>query len=161
PLVLFAAPLLMLSLAAADAGTVEAELEERFAEDPAAAALAKRLYVQGGYVVSTLPGEEEFEGGYRGVIHVVPQLPVASERRDLEWAAAALQSQAELCAGIEKTAGVAPRYRWRGLELRFFKSVKRRTPAAFALGSTVSYNVNGTLNGSERQVRDLLFHEVF
>ena len=154
-------PLLLWCLAAADAGTVEAELEARFAADPAAAALAKRLYANAGHVMTALPAAEDFEGGYRGVIRLEPQLPVGPERRHLQFVAAALDTYDALFAGVEKTAGAAPRYRWQRLTFQFFKSVKRRTPAAFAQGWTVSYNVNGTLNGSEAQVTSLLFHEIF
>lgn len=153
--------LLPLLLAAAPDAGIAGLLEERFAADPAAHALAKALYEKHGDVTGPLDAEEDMEGGYRGVIHLVPVLPVGKERAHLERVAAALGEYEGFFAAIEKEAGAAPRYRWRDLELKFFKSVKRRTPAAFASRWTISYNVNGTLNGSDRQVRDLLFHELF
>jgi len=140
---------------------IEAELDETFASDAAALKLAKELYARSGHIVSALPQAEDFDGGYRGVIRIVPQLPVGSERRHLEYVAAVLATYDEFFAALEQAAGKAPRYRWRNLRLQFFKSVKRKTPAAFASNWTVSYNVNGTLNGSEKQVRDLMFHELF
>ena len=39
----------------------------------------------------------------------------------------------------------APAYRWRALQLRFVRSVGKRTPSAYALGWIVEYNVEGSL----------------
>lgn len=58
-------------------------------------------------------------------------------------------------------AGSRPPYRWRALALRFFRSVGRVTPSAYASDWHVSYNVSGSLLGSEAGVRDTLFHEIF
>jgi hypothetical protein len=135
-------------------------MRRRLAEDPQAVKLALDLFEKTGHVVGVLP-EEDFEGGYRGVIHLVPQLPVGPERRHLEFAAGALSDIDAFLVDTEQLAGGAVPYRWRALELRFFRSIKKRTPAAFAIDWTVSYNVNGTLNGSLPVVRGLLFHEIF
>ncbi len=145
---------------ATDGGPIPCLLAARYAQDPAAAKVARALWENSGDVAGVLP-EEDFEGGYRGVIHLVPQLAVGPERHHLEWVAQALADYDAFFAGLEATAGRAPHYRWQGLGLRFFRSVGKRTPAAFAQGWTVSYNVHGTLNGSARAVRDLLFHELF
>lgn len=135
-------------------------LRTKLASDPAAVALALGLYDTQGHVVGLLP-EQDFEGGYRGVIHLVPQWPVGPERRHLEFTAGALSDIDAFLVDTERLAGAPLAYRWRALQLRFFKSIKRRTPAAFAIDWTVSYNVNGTLNGSLPVVRGLLFHELF
>lgn len=143
-----------------DGGVIPCLLDARFAKDPAAAAVARQLYERAGDVVGLQP-EEDFEGGYRGVIRIVPELPIGPLRQHLEWTAAALGDFDDFFAGLEKTAGHRPRYRWQGLELHYYRSLVKRTPAAFAHDWSVSYNVNGTLNGSARAVRDLLFHELF
>lgn len=146
-------------------------LKNALGGDPKALELARRLYEQQGHLVGVLP-EEDFEGGYRGVIHLVPQLPIGSERKHLEFVTGALdeidaflsdtQQRAKEQAALRSDADPAPfAYRWKPLGLRFFRSVKKRTPAAFAVDWTVSYNVNGTLNGSLPVVRSLLFHEIF
>jgi hypothetical protein len=142
-----------------DAGIAEV-LKAGLARDPEAAKVAIDLYAQAGDVVGILP-EQDMEGGYRGRIHLVPQLPVGPERKHLEYTAAALLDLDAFFAALAKRSGRLANYRWRGLEVRFFRSLKKRTPAAFAEGWSVSYNVNGTLNGSSRAVRDLLFHELF
>jgi hypothetical protein len=143
-----------------DAARVRCLVGLHLADDPAAVRLATTLHERTGHVVGVLP-EQDFEGGYRGVIHLVPQRPVGAERRHLEYAAQALLDIDAFLVDTEAKAGAPLAYRWRGFELRFFRSLKKRTPAAFAIDWTVSYNVNGTLNGSLPVVRGLLFHEVF
>jgi hypothetical protein len=135
-------------------------LAKHLAADPAAVTLATTLFDRAGHVVGVLP-EEDFNGGYRGVIHLVPQRPIGPERKHLEFAAQALLDIDAFLTDTQSLAEVPLAYRWRALELRFFRSIKKRTPAAFAVDWTVSYNVNGTLNGSLPVVRGLLFHEVF
>ncbi len=145
-------------------------MKARLSDDPQATKLALALFETAGHVVGVLP-EQDFEGGYRGMIHLVPQLPIGAERKHLEFTAGALteidaflSDTERLSASLtdeQRLAGVAFRYRWRVLELRFFRSLKKRTPAAFAIDWTVSYNTNGTLNGSLPVVRSLLFHEIF
>jgi hypothetical protein len=143
-----------------DGGAEDAQirclLAARYVEDPAAAKLALALYAESGTVVGILP-EQDFDGAYRGQLHLVPKLPVGAHRKHLAWAAGALQDY----TAFFKALGGTPRYRWAPLEFRFFESVKRRTPSAFAIAWSVSYNVNGSLFTSEAAVRSTLFHEVF
>lgn len=143
-----------------DSGT-EAEqisclIAARYAKDPLAAKAALALYAHSGTVMGVLP-EQNFDGGYRGKLHLVPHLPVGPDRKHLEWAALALEDFDAFFTGL----GGKPNYRWRALDFRFFESVKRRTPSAFAVDWAVAYNVSGSLFGSEAGVRGTLFHEVF
>lgn len=128
----------------------------RYAKDPIAAKLAADFYAHSGTVMGVLP-EQDFEGGYRGRLHLIPRLPVGRERKHLEWAAGALLDFERFFSAL----GGTPHYRWRALDFRFFESVKRRTPSAFAVDWAVAYNVSGSLFGSEAGVRGTLFHEVF
>lgn len=143
-----------------EAGRILCLLARRYARDPAAARLASELYRRTGSVAGLLP-EQDFEGGYRGMIHLVPHVPAGESRKHLEFVSAALLGYDDFFADLTAQAGAPPRYRWRDLSLRFYSSVKKRTPAAFAVNWTVSYNVNGTLNHSPTVVRELLFHEIF
>jgi hypothetical protein len=59
------------------------------------------------------------------------------------------------------TKRAAPRYRWRNLTLRFFRSVGNTTPNAFAQGWTIAYNVHGSIDTNPDQTRETLFHEIF
>ncbi len=145
---------------ARDADRLRCLLTARFAADADAGRVAVELLERAGDVVGLLP-EEDFEGGYRGMIHLVPALPAGPERKHLEWTAQALFELDPFFARLQASSPEPLRYRWTGLELVFFRSVGKRTPAAFAQGWAVSYNVNGTLNGSPELVRSLLFHELF
>ncbi len=128
----------------------------RYAKDPAASKVAASLYAASGTVMGVLP-EQDFDGGYRGKLHLIPRLPIGADRRHLEWAAGALLD----FETFFKDLGGKPNYRWRALDFRFFESVKRRTPSAYAVDWAVAYNVSGSLFGSEPGVRGTLFHEVF
>ena len=99
------------------------------------------------------------EGGFRGQIHLVPEVPIGKHRRHLAWVAEATQDFEAFFASLSAPAPV--RYRVRPLGFRFFRSVGRATPSAFADGWDVSYNVSGSLHGSADAVRETLFHEVF
>jgi hypothetical protein len=143
-----------------EASRIRCLLARRYAGDPDAFKLAAELYRRTGSVAGLLP-EQDFEGGYRGIIHLVPHVPQGETRKHLAWVSAALLGFDDFFADIEAQAGAPARYRWQALQLRFYRSVKKRTPAAFAHGWTVSYNVNGTLNHGPGVVRDLLFHEIF
>jgi hypothetical protein len=99
------------------------------------------------------------EGGFRGLIHLVPEVPVGKHRRHLAWVA---EATSDFDAFFAKLAPREPvRYRVHPLEFRFFRSVGRTTPSAYAEGWSVSYNVSGSLNHTADAVRETLFHEIF
>lgn len=151
-----------------ESGTSDAEriaclLDVRYRGDARAARIARELYAKTGSVAGLLPGQS-MDGAYRGLIHLVPHLPVKAQRKHLEWLTAAMtEIDAFLIAHAPPAAPGASsmRYRWRDLDVRFFRSVKRRTPSAFASGWRVAYNVSGSLFTSAARVRETLFHEIF
>jgi len=73
----------------ADDEQIRCLMKARLVGDPQASQLALSLFETAGHVVGVLP-EQDFEGGYRGTIHVVPQLPIGAERKHLEFTAGAL-----------------------------------------------------------------------
>lgn len=131
-------------------------IESRFAKDTKAQTIALALYKDLETIVD-VGADEEMDGGYRGKIHLVPELPIKSYRKQLEWVAAALRS----IDGFFTSFAKKPKYRWRGLELKFVRSVGKRTPSAYATGWTITHNVSGSLLTSERGVRETYFHELF
>ena len=135
-------------------------IRKRYAKDKQAAKLALKLYDRTGGVAGLLEAQD-MDGGYRGHLKLVPHLPVGKDRVHLARLTGALIEMDDFFEGIQKAAGKPVNYRWRNLRFRFYRSVKRRTPAAFASGWTIGYNVRGTLNYSTRAVRDLMFHEIF
>lgn len=152
---------------ATDAGAPSPETERvrcllalRYQGDAQAAASATALFDRNGSVAG-LEREHLMDGGYRGTLHLVPELPVRAERRHLEWTAAAMADIDAFVADLAAAAGSPSRYRHRALALRYFRSVRARTPSAYATGWTVAYNLAGSLHRSADAVRETLFHEIF
>jgi hypothetical protein len=143
---------------------VECMIDARYAADPEAQPIAVKLYRDTGDVPG-LGVAELMDGGYRGKIHLVPELPIARYRKKLVWVAAAMAS-IDTFFTKQFAHHPAPAYRWRAFALRFVRSVHKRTPSAYALIAagglwTVEINVSGSLLGSETGVRETLFHELF
>jgi hypothetical protein len=135
-----------------------ADIARRFSSDPVAARLALDLFDATGDEVDVL-SPQRFDGGYRGTIALIPALPVGPDRKQLAWVADALRDFDDFFAAIR--ARGSPRYRWRPVTVRFFRSVGKTTPNAFASDWTVAYNVNGSIDTSPDRVRETLFHEIF
>ena len=140
-------------------GSVPCRLRRLFAADAEATELALSLF-RGTGDVAGLGNDERFEGGYRGMIHLKPELPLHAHRRHLAWVLAATRAFdsffARMYAGLPP-----PAYRWRALTIRFVRSEGRSTPSAFALRWSVTYNLAGSLLTGPQGVEDTLFHEVF
>ncbi|MBA3458409.1 MAG: hypothetical protein H0T46_00490 [Deltaproteobacteria bacterium] len=139
---------------------VECLIRAAYAADPKARDLALALYRDTGDVAGVGP-EEIMDGGYRGKIRLVPQLPIGGYRKHLVWVDAAMRDIDAWFAALYKDQSIAPSYRWRALSFRFVRSVKKRTPSAYAFGWTIEYNVEGSLLTSADGVRETLFHELF
>ncbi|MFT3693504.1 MAG: hypothetical protein QM831_10225 [Kofleriaceae bacterium] len=138
-------------------------IDARFAKDAKAKSLAQDLYKATGDIAG-LGVDEIMDGGYRGKIHLVPEPPVGTYRKHLEWVGSAAT---RIDAFFTKLAdGKELHYRWRDLGFRFVRSVGKHTPSAYAfIGDhdvwTVVYNVEGSLLTSETGVRETIFHELF
>jgi len=135
-------------------------LAVRFAGDGQAGKSALALYDEAG----TVAGIEEphmMDGGWRGMLKLVPEPPVGRHRRHLVWLLGAAQDFNQWFADLHRDKKTKARYRHQPLELRFFRSVGRTTPSAYASGWTVAYNVSGSLHSSAKAVRETMFHELF
>ncbi|HEY3254388.1 MAG TPA: hypothetical protein VGJ91_10580 [Polyangiaceae bacterium] len=134
-------------------------IEHAYRADAKAGQLALSLFQATGDVAGVGP-EELMDGGFRGPIRLVPQLPIDGYRKHLAWVAEGTQGIdrffEDLFAGRAK-----PNYRWQALEFRFVRSLVKHRPSAYALGWTIEYNVEGSLNVSAKAVRETLFHELF
>jgi hypothetical protein len=142
----------------AHAQSARDSIAARFAADPGSARLALSLFDTDADDVDTLPAES-FDGGYRGTIPLVPALPVGALRKHLEWVSEALADFDTFFAELSRHG--TPHYRWRGLQIHFFRSVGNTTPNAFAWGWNVAYNVNGSIDTTSDAARETLFHEIF
>ncbi|HUJ56955.1 MAG TPA: hypothetical protein VLX92_00525 [Kofleriaceae bacterium] len=140
--------------------SIECLIEARYAGDARARELALALYRDSGDIAGLGP-EEIMDGGYRGQIHLVPQLPVAGYRGHLVWVGAAMKQIDEFFAAQFPSDVAPPSYRWRALAFKFVRSIKKRTPSAYATSWSIEYNVEGSLLTSEAGVTETLFHELF
>lgn len=144
-----------------DAGeAIRCLLSLRYAEDQAARELVLGIYDQTGSVVGVEEGHT-MDGGWRGKIRIVSELPVGRHRRHLSWMAEAFEDFERFFIGLEKAAGKKAGYAWRPLSIQFFRSVGRTTPSAYASDWRIGYNVSGSLHSSAAAVRETLFHEIF
>jgi hypothetical protein len=142
-----------------DCGDVACLIEHAYRSDGKAKAIALALWSDGGHIAG-VGAEQIMDGGYRGKIHLVPQLPTGSYRQHLVWVADAMRSIDKFFADV--FAGQpAPRYRWRALAFRFVRSIGKRTPSAYATSWAIEYNVEGSLLTSAAGVRETLIHELF
>ncbi|MCX5741153.1 MAG: hypothetical protein NT062_01500 [Proteobacteria bacterium] len=139
---------------------VECLLGRRYAKDDKAKSLALALFRATGDIAGVGP-DEIMDGGYRGKIHLVPELPIGAYRTHLAWVTTAMTAIDAWFTQLYKGTTLAANYRWRALGFRFVRSVGKRTPSAYAGGWQVTYNVEGSLLTSEPGVRETLFHELF
>lgn len=137
---------------------IDCLLGARFVSDAKAARIARDLYATTGAVTGLLPSQD-FDGAYRGNLHFVPHLPIKQDRQHLVWLAQALVDIDAFYSSLQTQAPLD--YRWTDFDVRFFRSVKRKTPSAIAQGWRISYNVSGSLFTSAARVRETLVHEIF
>jgi hypothetical protein len=139
--------------------SVDCLLEHAYQTDPKASELALRLWRESGDVAGVGP-EEVMDGGFRGTIHLVPQLPINRYRKHLGWVVDGTRAIDDFFSALYDSRP-QPSYRWRALEFRFVRSIDKHRPSAYALGWAVEYNLAGSLNISAKGVRETLFHELF
>jgi hypothetical protein len=143
----------------ADCSDVACLIERAYTADAKAKALALALFKDTGDVAGVGP-DEIMDGGYRGKIHLVPQLPVGGYRQHLAWVGGAMHDIDGFFTKLFADQ-TPPSYRWNALQFRFVRSIKKKTPSAYATNWTVEYNVEGSLLTSAAGVRETLFHELF
>ena len=138
---------------------IACSIEQAYQADAEASRLALALFRSTGDVAGVGP-EEVMDGGFRGTIRLVPQLPINGYRKHLLWLSQGALGMDDFFAGL--FAGQSrPNYRWRALEFRFVRSLVKHRPSAYAFDWTIEYNVEGSLNTSQKAVRETLFHELF
>ncbi|MDB4963347.1 MAG: hypothetical protein JWP01_3346 [Myxococcales bacterium] len=140
--------------------TIPCLIEQAYARDDKARTLALALFEDTGNVAGVGP-KELMDGGFRGPIQLVPQLPLGKYRKHLAWTSEAMHSIDTFFATLFEDQKIAPSYRWRALSLRYVRSVGKRTPSAYAFGWTMEYNVEGSLLTTAGGVLETIVHELF
>ena len=141
---------------------VDCLLGLRYAADPSAQVAARELYAKYG-ILAGLERDHYEEMSWRGKIHIVPEAPLGKYRAHLAWLASAAAEFDALFRALDPDHTIAFRYTWHPFTLRYFRSVDRTTPSAYAAFDEwmIAYNVVGSLNTSEEGVHELYFHELF
>ncbi|CAN5866712.1 hypothetical protein BH11MYX2_BH11MYX2_27320 [soil metagenome] len=130
------------------------------ASDPKAAALAEDMEKTDKHVITT-GAAETMDGGYRGKIKLVPQLPIGAYRKHLQYTHDAMAAIDAFFAQLYSDTDPAPSYRWTELTFKFVRSPGKRTPSAYAYQWAITYNVNGSLLTTAPSVLETLWHELF
>ena len=146
--------------ASSDAEQIRCMLRKRFDRDDKAQQIVLQLYERTGSVVGLEPAQQ-FDGGWRGTIELLPELPVGRYRRHLQWVAEANEGFDRFFKELGKHGSSPLRYGYQPLALKFFRSVGRTTPSAFANQWAMSYNVSGSLHSTADAVRETFFHEIY
>lgn len=131
-----------------------------YGKDPQALEAVTTLYDEAGVVVG-VEARHTMDGGWRGNIELVPEPPLGRHRRHVAWLVPAFRDYARFFAGLEERGQKKASFRYAPIRLRFFRSVGRTTPSAYASGWTVAYNVSGSLHTTPDAVRETMFHETF
>ena len=98
----------------------------------------------------------------RGRVELVPSGRPAMHLRHLRAALRAPRHPREhTLSGLRARAPQPIRYGHRGIVYRFFRSVRRTTPSAYAGEWTIAYNVAGSLYRNDEAILATLAHEIF
>lgn len=143
-----------------EAERIRCMLRVRFAKDPASADTAIALYDVSGSVAG-IERAHRMDGGWRGHIDLVPEPPIGPHRRHLSWMVTAFEDFDRFFAALADKGGKRVDYRYEPIELRFFRSVGRTTPSAYASGWEIAWNVSGSLHSGADAARETMFHETF
>lgn len=138
-------------------------IDERYAADPKAGALANELWAK-WKIAPGVEAAHTMDGGYRGMIRIEPAVPVNGDRKHIEWIALAMRDLDRFWSDLDALGPThaTKRYRFRPITLRFMRSMNgKRTPSAYAHDWTVAWNLAGSLHTSPDAVRETLVHEIF
>jgi hypothetical protein len=139
---------------------VECLVDLRFASDPDARELARRLFARTGIV----PGIEEkgaIDGYHGAAVELLPALPLGDDRRHLAWLTASFDAYDAFLAAIAARAPRPVTFFARASALRFYRTEPSSFPSAYVLAGTIGYNLEGPLHTNADDVRETLFHELF
>jgi hypothetical protein len=139
---------------------VKCLLKGRYAKDKKALKLAIELYDQVGVVAGLRPKQVR-DGGWRGILHMVPQLPIGRRRKHLNWVTLSFKEYKRFFSWLQKSAKKPIKYRYTHISVKFYQTLGKRTPSASAWPWNIAYNLNGSLLWHKGGVRETLYHELF
>jgi hypothetical protein len=135
-------------------------LDRVYADDSEARDLARELFELSG----SLPGVErarDIDAAHLGRLVVQPVVPVGEYKRHLVWLRDGLSEIERTFAEVARRAPRMVLFRTRPYGFRFFRTVERTYPSAYASDGVIGWNVEGPLHESPERVTGTLLHEVF
>ncbi|MBU1537637.1 hypothetical protein KKF84_20145 [Myxococcota bacterium] len=143
-----------------DALRIRCLIKGRYLSDTRASKLALELYDSAGVVAGLRPRQVR-DGGWRGTLRMVPELPTGRRRKHLRMVTRTFQDYRRFFTWLDKSAPKARRYRFTHISFKFYQTLGKRTPSASAWDWNIAYNLNGSLLHHEAGVRETLYHELF
>jgi hypothetical protein len=130
----------------------------RYAHDAQAEAKAWAIFEKFG-VAATHERSHTMDGGYRGMVQIIATLPTGADRRYLS----VISRFETKMRGAQDAASATKKdsYRFFPRELRFFRTLPKKTPSAYAIDDRIAYNVIGTLMQTQDSVTETMVHEIF
>lgn len=135
-------------------------LDLAYESDADARDLARELF----QLTGALPGMErakDIDAAHLGRIPIEPVLPTGPYRQHLVWLRDALTDIERTFADVARRAPREVLFRTRPHGFRFFRTMERSYPSAYAAEGIVGYNVDGPLHESAESVASTLLHEIF
>lgn len=132
----------------------------RFSADPEALPIARTIFARTGAVlgVESRPSVE----GYPGQdVRMEAALPVGDHRRHLTWIDESFARYDAVLDALAERAEQPVTFERYPDALVFYRTGQPLYPSAYTLEGVVSYNLDGPLHGSPRDVLETLFHELF
>ncbi|MBU1218382.1 hypothetical protein KKF34_15930 [Myxococcota bacterium] len=135
-------------------------LKNLYKKDKKALELAISFFNRSGNIAGR-HGHETMEGGWRGIVKIVPALPVGNHRRHLRDVTASFEEYDDFLKWLSKSAKKPVKFRISHIAFKFFKTPGKRTPSASAWKWTINYNLFGSLLLNIEGIRETLYHELF
>jgi hypothetical protein len=135
-------------------------LSLRYGGDRTTLALARRLLESHG-AVAGVETRRVLDAGYVGAQTIAPASPTGAYRRHLVSVVEGLGDVEDTFAALAKQAPQPMMFRTRPHALRFFRTLSKQFPSAWAKDGVVGYNVEGPLHGEDGDIGAVLFHELF
>jgi len=142
-----------------DASRIRCRLDKRYASDRMANEQARTLFDRYS-IVAGVGRNSRMDGGFRGIIELVPAWPTGRRTRLLGWVLGAHDRIERVLARTRAVAARPVAYEHRGVTYEFVRSVGRHTPSAYASEWTIGFNVEGSLHRNADAVTATLVHEI-
>lgn len=143
-----------------DSEKIRCLLRKKYSKYPKALKLAIDFYNRFGNVAGVRP-EQTVDGGWRGILKMIPRLPVGRKHRHLAGVLASFKEYEMFFKWLSEKGKKHPNFRITNISFKFYVTPGRKTPSASAWKWNIAYNLNGSLLKNMDGIRETLYHELF